>query len=1062
MLALGTAARVGAAATLVGVALLLGCRAADPAVARLRCRLGQVTAAIPVPDAATVWRSSMLVALEKRGLHVDESGDAQVVLDLDVQQTGQMMTATLHAALSNGSSLPPIVWTNRVTLTSEDKAQGWDAKLSAAVTLELAARLQKALRGVAHDLETSPPTTGRGGDPAAALEPQDSEPSGLYAAEAQLTFNVLDAVSLDPASGKIGLFGHRDDSYIGNAIPWLEHLAELLDHPSPEFSLSWTPDSAQRVQAFLDKTESPEEIRRVTDQWGAIIGPNRTLSPMGSVMLPILGLRVTDAAAPGFLGLDTKDVDGGVRVDRVYPGSPAEKVGLLPGDVITRFGGPRVFDSRHFVHTIRAAGAGATLSLTVWRKDRGVFAVQPTLGVFQGDAFAGMTGNDVAACIFASAGMKKAAGATHWCDIVFRYQKTNKDYTDDAILGLLGALGLGQEVMDLWGKGGDAPLRISRDMCAALDDAYGLEGHPVLAAFDANYDGQDIQHGLDPAWTVLDQQTKPALGRALASLMSKPGGMQIPPELMEATYHLHPEVQPEYLGGLDPRSQLARVMFEADYVGKRLVHSPWLATVVPGYQTVFEFDRAHPGSRHAGATRTYHMWISCAALDAAETGDGRELQFRGARMQFNIRQRDQQGMDLPPMPGGYEDLLTQRYEALSRLVPVLHEVRECEKLAAAARWIQSKRPGTVLPREGRTTWAGPSRMPGLVYLYLYPPTGPSRFDETVIATGGCSLRGLSAFPKDTGLHDLSDAVADFPSITLIDPPPVHATPVGPATKTPSSPTAPPSGGSSPPSGGSSPPPPPPATGRPQNTSPSEPPPPENPPSTAPTDPQGTVKPPPVVPTPKPRDLLFTVLPAVPGKREGIMINPAAENVKDPARVNDLAKLMEVTRLMLIAKNAIELKLKDEDIQKQKQAELWKALNDLKKTYGMLVVAKGGFREQAPSIREDLKNLWGEIKGYDIPTDLLDPNADHSARARIESAWEKLKEDSDLGARFHKWIEHQKELWTENKEAERIENEIYQDARVASNDRAAMQRLQEHYDALAVYRDQLLRKLNMIE
>ncbi len=1055
MQVLRTATRVGAAATLVLVALLLGCRSADPGVARLHCRLGQVTVAIPVADAASTWRSSMLVALEKRGLHVDESGEAQVVLDLDVQQPAQVMTATLRVALSNGTNLPPIVWTNRVTIPPEDKAHGWDAKLAAAVTLELAARLQKALRGVARDLETSPPTTARGGDPTAALEPQDSEPGGLYAAQEQLTFNVLDAVSLDPVSGKIGLFGHRDDAYVGNAIPWLEHLAELLDHPSPEFSLSWTPDSAQRVQAFLDKTESPEEVRRVTDQWGAIIGPNGTLSPMGSVMLPVLGLRVTDAAAPGFLGAEVSDAEGGVRIDRIYPGSPAEKSGMLVGDVIMRIGGPRVFDVRHFTYQVRAAGAGATLSLTVWRKGRGVFGADPKLDALNGDPFAGMTGNDVAVCIFNTAGMKKAAGATHWCDVVFRYQKTNKDYTEDAILGLLGALGLGQEVMDLWGKGGDAPLRISRDMCAALDDAYGLEGHPVLAAFDAHYDGLDIQHGLDPAWTVLDQQTKPALGRALASLMSKPGGMQIPPELMEATYHLHPEVQPEYLGGLDPRSQLARVMFEADYVGKRLVHSPWLATVVPGYQTVFEFDRAHPGSRHTGATRTYHMWISCAALDAAETGDGRELQFRGARMQFNIRQRDQQGMDLPPMPGGYEDLLTQRYEALSRLVPALHEVRKCEKLAAAARWIQSKRPGTALPREGRTTWAGPSRMPGLVYLYLYPPTGPSRFDETVIATGGCSLRGLSAFPKDTGLHDLSDAVADFPSITLIDPPPVHATPVGPATATPSSPTSPPVGGSSPP-------PQPPATGRPQNTSPSEPAPPENPPSTAPTEPQGTVKPPAVVSPPRKLDLLFTVLPAVPGKREGIMIDPAAENVKDPARVNDLAKLMEVTRLMLIAKNAIELKLEDEEIQKQKQAELWKALNDLKKTYGMIVVAKGGFPERPPSIREDLKNLWAEIKGYDIPTDLLDPNADHSARERIEAAWAKLKDDSDLGARFHKWIEHQKELWSENKKAERIENDIYQDARVAKNDQAAMQRLQGQYDALAAYRDQLLRKLNMIE
>jgi len=60
-------------------------------------------------------------------------------------------------------------------------------------------------------------------------------------------------------------------------------------------------------------------------------------------------------------------VDEGVLIINVISGSPADKAGLKPGDVITRFAGQEVKDMTELTHAILAAQLGQQVEVNFWR-----------------------------------------------------------------------------------------------------------------------------------------------------------------------------------------------------------------------------------------------------------------------------------------------------------------------------------------------------------------------------------------------------------------------------------------------------------------------------------------------------------------------------------------------------------------------------------------------------------------------------------------------------------------------------------------------------------------------
>jgi hypothetical protein len=590
-------------------------------------------------------------------------------------------------------------------------------------------------------------------------------PGGLYALEGSLAFNVLEGASFNQAAGTITLYGRFDPAWAGPAIPWLQHLAELLDNPDPEFTLGWTAESEARVDAFLDKTESRAEVDAVSSQWGDLIQGREGVSPVGRLLLPGLGVHPTKSGAgPGSAGFTTRDAGIRPGIDKVLPGSGAERGGLKDGDIVKSVDGREPLNQKDLLRRIRVAGAGARMRFVVTRLvttqplQFGDFSHDVVLDAGTGDPWEGMGSNEVAACVFRAAGMTDAAEVT--CAIGEYHANQENDL---AWRNLLASLGL----LDHWDRG-DREIRAGRMdkdkaivalmglMAAALDRVYGFEGAPVRKAFYSGYTRRsDPETGLEAAFDTCDRLRKGSLARALDTLWRRPDGVLIPPGLVEMSYGVRPEVRPEYLG-VNPKSRLARVMFEADYQGKRLLHAPWLARTIPGYVTVFRWDRERrSASAPARWTEARRLWISTAGIDAVTSPDGSTLEIRGARMRFNMRGIGADGASRPSSPGGYEELLTSLYDPLSREIPVLHELRECAKVASVAKWIRARRADARLPREGREAWDGPAVLPGLVFMVLYPPTGPSRHDCTVVAAGGASLKHvLEPFPSDPGVVDL--------------------------------------------------------------------------------------------------------------------------------------------------------------------------------------------------------------------------------------------------------------------------------------------------------------------
>jgi S1-C subfamily serine protease len=81
-------------------------------------------------------------------------------------------------------------------------------------------------------------------------------------------------------------------------------------------------------------------------------------------------LRVHGRIRRGFLGVQmplTPTVDGGARILRVLPGSPAEMFGILPGDRIIEFGPQPVTDGRQFSALVASYRPNAELDVRLLR-----------------------------------------------------------------------------------------------------------------------------------------------------------------------------------------------------------------------------------------------------------------------------------------------------------------------------------------------------------------------------------------------------------------------------------------------------------------------------------------------------------------------------------------------------------------------------------------------------------------------------------------------------------------------------------------------------------------------
>lgn len=608
----------------------------------------------------------------------------------------------------------------------------------------------------------------------ATANPPESEPKGFYTLDSLSGFNVLDSVIYEPQTGRITLVGHADALYSGPPIPYLDHLAELLQNPSPEFSFDWTPESQSRVKELFDKFNSEEYVKGLARQWAEIMDANGHPTGQGRWLLPMIGIKPTsNGGRLGDLGVEVREITQTQR--RVYerleiisvkPGSAAERAGLVPGDVIGNYA-----NAASFMHDNRLRGEGAQLILQILHSgESAANMVTVTLGGMDGDPWAELDKFDIVQKMLWAAGNEKGAMLINsFAQVQRQVLSGSKAGFQTAFSILVAIAGFNdpywQDMAEYEaGRMSQNQVlgRAYRAIFAAMEDAFAFGDRPLTNTFDATMRSEfDSSSALDRTIAVLNEQIKPLLEQVMNTLLAKNEEIQIPPDVMLKSVGPQVEVTPDYRG-VDPHSALAHLLFEADYLGKSLINMPSLKQKIPRYQSDFAFERDHPdkiGPWHA--TADYHLWYSIESLDFAQSKDGRTLQTRGAKMRFNIREKAPDDTDIPPTPGGYEELLTSLYNDFANEFPALHELRETAKLAGAARWLKSKKPDLQLPRTGRIFWSGPDKTTGFVYLTWSPRERPGRLAMALSATGGVSLN-LVKVPKDIV------GIADDGSLPVVD------------------------------------------------------------------------------------------------------------------------------------------------------------------------------------------------------------------------------------------------------------------------------------------------------
>lgn len=91
-----------------------------------------------------------------------------------------------------------------------------------------------------------------------------------------------------------------------------------------------------------------------------IVQGNQTPEPT----VPVVG------SAAGKLGLHVTDTNQGVQVQRILPGSAAERVGIRMGDIVLRFDGAKIESSERLMTLIDSKKVGQSASIDIVRQGR--------------------------------------------------------------------------------------------------------------------------------------------------------------------------------------------------------------------------------------------------------------------------------------------------------------------------------------------------------------------------------------------------------------------------------------------------------------------------------------------------------------------------------------------------------------------------------------------------------------------------------------------------------------------------------------------------------------------
>ncbi|HEX9976632.1 MAG TPA: hypothetical protein VGA82_05210, partial [Dehalococcoidales bacterium] len=166
---------------------------------------------------------------------------------------------------------------------------------------------------------------------------------------------------------------------------------------------------------------------------------------------------------------------------------------------------------------------------------------------------------------------------------------------------------------------------------------------------------------------------------------------------------------------LDKNSQLARIMYEADYALKSLTVMPELFQNIPGSRTKTEYRIEH--KLLGGKKMTFlHDWLEPKIVEMAVSPENTVVVFTSSQMLLSS-EGDNEYWDLrldKERDHEYDAWCAQvmnHYDAYARIIPAFHKVREAAKIVALAKWALAEKIPLDLRSVTQEKWDMPDKVP---------------------------------------------------------------------------------------------------------------------------------------------------------------------------------------------------------------------------------------------------------------------------------------------------------------------------------------------------------------